>query len=355
MSINLPNLDDRTYADLVEEALTLIPAYAPEWTNHNPSDPGITLIELFAYLTEMMIYRLNRVTDENKKASLQLLNGQDPVWTLEKNTHINQSVRDLILKYRKDHNALTAGELKLLASEADKQIANNTLNQNIRDVVLKLRHEPRAVTVNDFERLALEADSQVARAYCLPRRNLESTAKDAVNTEAAGHISVVIITKSSADEPSVMATSGQLLVKVFKDIEPCCLLTTRLHVTWPQLLKLRIKISFTIQADVREADVRKEALTALSNFFHPLTGGENGSGWTLGRNVYVSDIYALLDKLPGVDFVEKVSGNDEIVLTQADKSRRVAGSDDKLVGIKLMANELIAYQGQADDFTIAWK
>ena len=60
MPLPLPNLDDRSYTDLVEEARRLIPTYAPEWTNHNPSDPGIMLIELFAYLTEMLIYRLNR-------------------------------------------------------------------------------------------------------------------------------------------------------------------------------------------------------------------------------------------------------------------------------------------------------
>ena len=43
----------------VEEAIRLIPQYCPEWTNFNPSDPGITLIELFAWMTEMMLYRLS--------------------------------------------------------------------------------------------------------------------------------------------------------------------------------------------------------------------------------------------------------------------------------------------------------
>lgn len=59
-----PNLDDRTYKDIVEEAVRLIPHYCPEWTNHNPSDPGITLIELFAWMTEMMLYRINKVPEK---------------------------------------------------------------------------------------------------------------------------------------------------------------------------------------------------------------------------------------------------------------------------------------------------
>ena len=61
MSIPQPTLDDRSYAGLLEEARTLIPSLAPQWTNHNPSDPGITLVELFAWLTEMLIYRVNRL------------------------------------------------------------------------------------------------------------------------------------------------------------------------------------------------------------------------------------------------------------------------------------------------------
>lgn len=65
MTLPTPNLDDRTYDQIVEEAIRLIPRYCPEWTNHNPSDPGITLIELFAWMTEMMLYRLNKVPDKN--------------------------------------------------------------------------------------------------------------------------------------------------------------------------------------------------------------------------------------------------------------------------------------------------
>jgi predicted phage baseplate assembly protein len=71
--IKVPDLDDRTWNDLVEEAKALIPKYAPQWTDHNPSDLGITLIELFAYLVEGLIYRLNRVPEKNYIAFLNLL------------------------------------------------------------------------------------------------------------------------------------------------------------------------------------------------------------------------------------------------------------------------------------------
>jgi len=64
MPIRPPNLDDRRYADLVAEARALIPQYCPEWTNLNDADPGITLVQLFAWMTEMIVFRLNRVPDK---------------------------------------------------------------------------------------------------------------------------------------------------------------------------------------------------------------------------------------------------------------------------------------------------
>ena len=68
-----PNLDDRKFKDLVDECILRIPRYCPEWTNHNPSDPGITLIELFAWLTEQMLTRFNQVPLRNYITFLELL------------------------------------------------------------------------------------------------------------------------------------------------------------------------------------------------------------------------------------------------------------------------------------------
>jgi predicted phage baseplate assembly protein len=73
--VRLPtiDLDDRRFQDLVNEARLRITRSCPEWTEHNVSDPGITLIELFAWMTEMTIYRLNRVPDKLHVTLLDLL------------------------------------------------------------------------------------------------------------------------------------------------------------------------------------------------------------------------------------------------------------------------------------------
>src|SRR5690349_15306800 len=60
MALVLPNLDDKPFQQIVDEARQLIPSNAPEWTDHNVHDPGITFTELFAWLAEIEHYRLNR-------------------------------------------------------------------------------------------------------------------------------------------------------------------------------------------------------------------------------------------------------------------------------------------------------
>ena len=63
MTLPAPRLDDRSFQDLVDDAKRYIQERCPEWTDHNVSDPGVTLVEAFAWMTDLMLYRLNRVPD----------------------------------------------------------------------------------------------------------------------------------------------------------------------------------------------------------------------------------------------------------------------------------------------------
>jgi hypothetical protein len=73
MPLPTPNLDDRHFQDIVDEAKKRIPHYTKEWTDHNVSDPGVTLIELFAWMTDMTLYRLNQVPDLHYVRFLEML------------------------------------------------------------------------------------------------------------------------------------------------------------------------------------------------------------------------------------------------------------------------------------------
>lgn len=73
MPLPTPTLDDRTFGELVEDARSRIQSICPGWSDLSPSDPGMVLLELFAYLTEAMIYRLNRLPEKAYVAFLRLL------------------------------------------------------------------------------------------------------------------------------------------------------------------------------------------------------------------------------------------------------------------------------------------
>ncbi len=317
MPITLPNLDDRKYADLVEEARALIPTYAPEWTNHNPSDPGITLIELFAFLSELLIYRLNRVTDENVYAFLKLING--PNW---------------------------------------KPAAQKSLTEQIRETMLLHREPSRAITCADFERLALAASKEeVARAHCVPRRNLEL----ASGIDKPGHVSVVIVPKSDASNPQPDETLKQM---VRDYLEPRRLLTTRVHVVGPRYFTIGIALKIVLTRDALEEIVRPQAIAALKTFLHPLKGGADGNGWPFGRDVYVSEIYELLDTLPGVDYVDKKDEADELTIDDPDSNRKIYKRSEiqtengeiieiiELVAIKIQPDELVNLPEEKIDLKI---
>ncbi len=325
MPLQLPNLDDRTFEDLVQEAIRLIPAYAPDWTNYNPTDPGITLIELFAYLSEILIYRLNRVTNANRQAFLNLMVGLDNRGQQQYPTPLDEAA----------------------------------LNQAIRKAVLQLRQCDRAITCEDFERHAIAINQtlpataqQVASAHCIPRRNLATG--DLQSGELPGHISVVIVPTavvgSAVLEQTSLQPTPKLMQTVSDDLEKRRLLTTRVHVVGPRYVEIGVQIGIHLKRDALEQTVRPFVETALKRFLHPLLGGTDGNGWEFGRSVFVSEIYQLLDQLPGVEYVAPDGNQPELNLRDPQNPTLPLRSSDRLiekdpntfVGIQLLANELVS-------------
>lgn len=73
MSLPSPNLDDRKFQDIVDDVKRQIGLRCPEWSDHNVSDPGVTLLELFAYMSELTMFRLNQVPEKNYVKFLEML------------------------------------------------------------------------------------------------------------------------------------------------------------------------------------------------------------------------------------------------------------------------------------------
>ena len=73
MPLPVPQIDPRSFQQLVDDTLARVPIHTPEWTNFNSSDPGVTLVQLFAFLTEALIYRANQIPERNRRKFLNLL------------------------------------------------------------------------------------------------------------------------------------------------------------------------------------------------------------------------------------------------------------------------------------------
>lgn len=245
MSLPLPNLDDRRFEELLAELRTYIPRYAPGWTDHNPTDPGITLLEMFAWLSDMVIYRMNRVPDE-----------------------LYQKFRQLI------------GETGVAPEQA----------------VESLWKPYRVTTAADFESLAIEAaPGKVARARCLENRNLEHTARD-----ETGHISVVIVPEvpDSRERP---VPGNQLKETVRSYLYSRRLLTARVHVVGPEYLDIAVRFKLAAKTNADEKLLETKVNERLQEFLHPINGGVDGQGWPLGRDVAISEIYRAIEETTGVD------------------------------------------------------
>lgn len=153
-----------------------------------------------------------------------------------------------------------------------------------------LKHRHRAVTAQDFERLACEATTQVARALCRVE---------------AGVVTLVIVPDDAQPRPQ---PSYHLVQRVRAYLDDRRLVTTRLQVVGPSYLQAVGRVDVRLRADEqhRFSEVATDIRANLAAFVHPLHGGPDGTGWPIGRSLYVSELYQVLEKLPPVDFVRKI-------------------------------------------------
>src|SRR5258708_1635099 len=319
MPLTLPNLDDLRWEDLVEEGRSLLPAYAPQWTNHNPSDPGITLIELLAYASERLMYQTNRITMQHMIEFLQLIKGEDI-----------------------------------------ECVSQHELTLEKRKTVLALRDSVRAVTAEDFEQLVggvegMNAGDANGRAISVPMSNLESEDPAEQFGNAPGHATVIVI---PARRPHV--PSRELRMQVKRRLEPARLLTTRIHVVGPHYVNLGVWLTLVLRRGAPADEVRNEAIKRIGEFFDPLTGWIDKKGWPLGRSVYVSELYQLLGDIDGIEFARRSTDAtktplDEFVLATPQPSRMKRNSRGELDAVELRPFELIAVTIAPEDISVAFQ
>jgi hypothetical protein len=268
MPLPIPNLDDRTFDQLVDEAKALIPKHFPAWTDHNFSDPGITFLDLFAFLIENAIYQINRVPDRSLEHFASLLGVARP----------------------------TGEPIEML----------------FRRVREKLDAPERAVTEEEIEQQIL---AQPAETW--PKNQKIARAEVIVDLHAAPgvfpaeelRLKIIIVPEPGGGNDLDPERSRELRQAVFEFLNQRVLIATRLQVLAPDyysLVRLRATVVRSAQSRLDRAAVRQNVMKAVHDFLHPTRGGDKGRGWPLGRSIFRSELYGVIEGLPGVDHVREL-------------------------------------------------
>jgi predicted phage baseplate assembly protein len=167
---------------------------------------------------------------------------------------------------------------------------------------ISLRTRHRAVTAFDFEHLATNASPEVARARCVPA---------GTDGAEAGAVRVLLVPQVEDGENSSLdfgqlLPSDELLQTVTSYLDERRVVGSRVAVESAAYIPISIvaRMRAKPRYDVRKLE--KAALTALYDYFHPVHGGPDGTGWPFGRAVAPGEAYSILNRVPGVEAVEDV-------------------------------------------------
>jgi len=191
---------------------------------------------------------------------------------------------------------------------ANRQKAIGGLDaQSIEEAMLempkRLRSRERAVTADDFEFLVEnQFRGTVGRAICIPHETIYEA--NGVEHDASNQVDIRIIpwltAQESYIEPNELAASADLHTLVGNFLDERRLLTTRLHVNNPQFHWVTVEVDVKAQPGVDTISLRDTILRRLYRFLNPLTGGSEGAGWPVGRNLRVWEIYQYLQSETGL-------------------------------------------------------
>ena len=170
-----------------------------------------------------------------------------------------------------------------------------------------LRTRERAVTADDFEFLAKAAQQGVRRAKCLQPTDANANGQPAANTVRLLLVPAIEPEDREITRDKLMLDDKDAMVKGVKDyLDERRLLTTRLSIDAPTYIEVTVEASIKIRREEQKTIVQEEAKRRLERFLNPLVGGPDNDGWPFGRDLYISEVYAILQNTPGVEYIKDV-------------------------------------------------
>lgn len=183
-----------------------------------------------------------------------------------------------------------------------------------------IRHQGRALSASDFEALAREASPGVAAVRALPvtAPNLRP---------ASGWVTVIIVPQSEDPRPQPTFELRRQVHDYLTARAPATLSAERIGVVGPSYLPIGVAAAI-VPRDIREAGVvERRVRETVERFLHPLSGGPEGQGWPFGRDVFLSDLAAVLEAVDGVDYVRDL----ELLLNGTPRGEQIAVPPDRIV------------------------
>lgn len=164
-----------------------------------------------------------------------------------------------------------------------------------------LRTRSRAVTAEDYEAITIEAAPDVARVRCV-------TAGD--DDTDPGSVRVLVVPAAAENGGRIdfaeLVPGEDMLTRITERLDEVRLIGTRVLVSPPRYRGVTVVARVIARPRLDAARVRNDALAALYEYLNPISGGREGRGWEFGRPVQSGDVYALLQRVRGVDLVEDV-------------------------------------------------
>ena len=296
MAIQLPDLDTKTYEEISREMVASIPKYTNKWTNHNPSDPGITILELLSWIAETTLYRMNVIPHESYVIFLRYVagaSGIDEVERLLKDPHQDKYQRK-ILEF-----------LKEIEEGHDK-----TIQQIKTESLLFLKSRYRAVTEDDFRQLAIEATDMLGVKV---RKVIVEKAPDGNTVE------IVLVPDKwkqyeELTESEKQSRYKELAGSVKDYLNPRMLIGTRIEVKQPVYSDIGIDLKVVCHNYAIAEKIEAHTKDRILQHLDPFVGGDEKTGWPYRRSLSVYEIAQIVEETDGVKQVESIifDGNREL-------------------------------------------
>ncbi len=284
MPLPLPDLHDKNFQTLLDEMISVIPAYNKEWSNYNYSDPGITLLELFAWLADQTLYRINRVPLSNYEKFLKLMG-----ITLAP----GESLKSGILRARAllfdRYRAIIAADYETLLLEKMEELAVGLGG--------------RLIVMEGYDFTLIPPDGSAT---------VDTVSLD--DMKRPGYVSVVVIPRCDGGaatycDPLYLPArypTDALLTELDTFIQTRRLIATTVVLVKPSYATVQIVVDLGIEKNADKVTLEQEAKDNIEAFFDPVTGGPDGTGWPMGRSFYRSELFQLLESVSGVDHVVRI-------------------------------------------------